>query len=1775
MANFTRTINDEVSLTDDLVLDVGGFAVISETVLVADNATIQLNYGPTVTETVTLAEAVGINTSTILTLTETVEVIEELETGSLLVQSADPETLQVSSPVQLRFDEVTSPSNYAIRPVSPGAVPPVILGVEAGFDILDSGSAVYVLPPEFAMGTTALAQGSLNAGASNILDFSGDAALTVSDISNFIEIQNGSNMGRYQILDVFSSTTPSPRLRVVVDRPLALSDPKNGYVEGFATVVATTMTSVTLRLSHPLVTVGDPLVEIMRVVNRTTGQRFDLIDVLVGATVTIALQDYRTFQATVNPATFTAVVGQRVVVLARVAAKGTWRHITGVNEVTLTTSKMTVGANYIFESTGLLTKETRDPYAVSVPFLLSPSSPDHPRVEDATFFPEDGTVLVEFDQPMRVDDGHFGNPLDYVITGPSTVHVKKVFVKSPTSVSLHTTGFGAGSYTLTVSTSTPKDVAGNPIDPSFNTAIFTAAVPETIRSVFTDRGPIAKPALTLQTGVNATLQTHNEVSLPGATLNVNAIGKYLTLSGGSLNGGTFRIASVITATRARLANASFTLPDPDSGTLTWRLFDPRNGQIADDPSDVVVRVNGTPVVADAVIGLLGQVILPTAPDADDDVQIDYSWCSNPTVEIRRLNSKEFKLNAWNRNVGDAIDKSQHKYRYNNVLVMPESYDPDNSSAVLEQPLLRELHYRAYERAYTPVLNDPSLLLLNSPIHRIAYPSASRLLFESFVSYEGVGLPESLVVNPWVRKGAGTAVASLGTLTLTDDSTGGFPTGHPIFWTRPIDLTFNHVFAMSWRCSLDVLTTSEGVWTGIAAGYSDDLVALVVGFLEVGGIKKIGVLKRGAGDDPTNATAWTGGIDSLDMATGVAANLDWNVLHSFRIFRDLTGGISVFIDGDVEPILRVAPDELPYLEELSGPFDSIQGAFFGSLSRPARSTSAWDFVRYLIQPTNPIQTSVSNFVSYEANNVPEQDAKPWTPVGFHGTETITGGDFLLLDSTSATDVATAGEVGLVGGDYRGFVRFEPLLTVASEVVLDAQLQLLTHTHGVSPYGLTLAVDDGQRLMQLAFFPDRATPKFSYGGRSLPEDFAPYSWQTAGTAPAVMQGRILRISDASTSDGRVYFLDDTTPLASDDRVLASASDYILEFRCRVISFTADGSGFAGAFAQVYDSARLVGALFEVITGVRYVTFHSDGTTLGVSARFAFDWGDGSFHTYRLVKSTGGNLVSLFIDGAFMGSFAYSSFSAPAPDPIGQVSFGSSTPVSSLAQSVVDWAYANTWRVRADQKRYMGLWKGTDSDSLLGYHLPLKVSGQNAQVAGNALGDANAGFIAAGVVAGDKLIVDTGLNRGVYTIASVGSPTTLTLTTPWPSQPTSVSYRIAKETDWSSSRKVRLTRDGTGEVAILLDTDVTPVIRVGYNSIDLPESGVGIIKVLANGLPTFAFGSFDAENLEQSRWDFVRYGLTRNVTEQGIAPHHQFINQWNVMSSPERLFTMLPHELTSFKSSSTGIVPKKAPDFLADPGLPAWTQLNQSTPLMPLTQSFEARGPYPVQTFVSALNRPEDVLNNDGDFTLNDGERRFGLVIPDDVLYASLDVIEQAAGDLELLAPFDDECGVNVSNFTYQKEVCLNYDGAVLPENDTTAPTSWELVSDTPAQVSASAFGGVLTYGTGSTGTKTVYRNNSPLPDHPSLETEASFRLRVLSDTSAGTGASQIKFGLSAPGMTLALTFVTTAIGERFVLVLDQNNGNVLGSASFDFLDGAYHTYRIVRNPGHGVVQVFVDS
>lgn len=1292
--------------------------------------------------------------------------------------------------------------------------------------------------------------------------------------------------------------------------------------------------------------------------------------------------------------------------------------------------------------------------------------------------------------------------------------------------------------------STPLDVAGNPLDPFFTSIAFVGNSPVTPRSIFTDKGPIAKIPYVYFSGSGAVIEGPVTVLLPTANLNSTHVGKRLQFLAGDY-AGSYLITSVLTPTRVKVQGSFIASATP----ITWEVYDPRDGEIADDPSDVEVSINGVQVVPEAVVGLLGQILLPSELQAGDEVKVTYSWIDNPTVEIRRLNSREFKLNGY-RYDNQFAARSKHVYRYANVLPNPAKYTPTDIQANLAQPLLRGLKYRAYERAYTAALNDPNLLRLNSPIHKIAFPPMSRSVSPQFVSYTATQLPEN---DSWLKQGVGPATIENGdTLVVSDTSA-----TETVFWSKSIDLTFEHVFAMTWRMSTST-STPQGVFTGVATGYSDNSRAVVVGYLQDGSETKIGFLK--AGDNPSNLSAWIGGFTSDNLATNAPITVDTSILHSYRMYQDRDGTVRLYLDGDIIESLRVTETDLPFLSDLDTPFSSLQGVFFGSLSKPALNTSRWEFVRYNILPINPYQFEAATFVSYEGDTLAEEASQPWTPLGNGGFETLLDNPTtLLLDATSASDTADT----LISGGFRGFTRIEPLLSRSSNVVLDVNVQLRSQTQGITPNALMAAIDDGDRLIQLSFLSDKKAAYLSYGGRALPD------WASMGTQSVEMVGHTLRITDTSASDGRVYYAEDSFSSSDDRRVLTSTVDYIAEIRTLVRSYTPDGQGFCGVQAETYDGLRSVGLLLREVAGVRYVSLHSDGVVL---TQFAFEWNDSKAHTYRLVKSTGGNLVTVFVDSNFLGSFAYSSFAVPGAGPEGMFSFGSSTALSNGSQSVVDWYYANTWK-KLTTKKFVGIWKGKDNETFSGYHLPLKTRGV-AAINGNTLSDPNVDFVASGVATNDYLVIDDGLNKGTYTVVSVAQHT-LTISGAFPSQPSNTSYRIPLEIDWSVAHRYRLVRTPVGTVALLLDEVEIPFMEIGYSAFDLPSNSIGVPRQLNGALPSISFGAFDPLNLSQSAWDFVRYGVTLAPTEDRIVPHHQRLNQRNVIASPDHLYTTIPHTHTDFWSSSTGIPSQIDPDLLRDPDLIAYTMLNEGTPLVPSTQTYEVRSPQVTQRSVSGLNRPEDVLNTDRDFVLNDGRQVKRLVVPDDVLYNALEVIETTTGETDHIAPFDDRDTFQMGTLHLQGEGCLSYDGLVLPELDTSASTPWQLASDDASHVATSVFGGVLNYGTDGTGTKTIYRNATPLPDAPGLTTEFNFRLKLANDATNGNGDSQVRFGFSAPGMTMALGFVTTTVGERYVLAIDQTNQQVVGGERFDYLDGNFHNYRIVRDPGLGLVSIFIDS
>ena len=1386
-------------------------------------------------------------------------------------------------------------------------------------------------------------------------------------------------------------------------------------------------------------------------------------------------------------------------------------------------------------------------------------------VDLATFIVSNGTVLVQFNRDLGIDSVLI-NPASYVITGPSAITVTHVYMVDANTVALIASGFITGTYLVTVSLSV-EDINGNYLNLSENTALFQAQVPYTARSIYTNKGPIVKPPLTIQTGSQWSVQTKpskysgiiytttlsgdisdtdvhlvvpslagfyvsligyslrvyylkavgsatttltqlidssahfvtgssvavgdnliipsgvnqgtyqvllvtettititttfpaatsvsykvrdpsspfeymrvtgasgtfltvlrginssiakqhlnteeieilgavtiEEVILQGGAFNSSHVGLYVGLDGSTVNGGSYKILGVLSPTRLQV-QASFRAPSSDlnndSVTNTWTLYDPRTGFIADDPSDVVVRVNGnpTPVTVELVIGLLGQIVLAVPPVHGDTVVVDYEWMYDPTVEVRRLNSREFRSNNGN----SRASLTGRPYLYRNVLQRSTGASSrianDDIRAIQPQPLLRDVFYRAYERKYTAALNNPDLLRLNTPKNRTAYPPLTRKLSEVSVTYDADILPEADPVAPWERNGSGVASIVSGDLVVIDNTSGPFPTGQPFYWTRAVDLSFKNIYAATWRMKIDA-TVPDGVFTGISTGWSDNYRAVILGYLLDGGVRKIGFLKRGAGNTLSLIGSW------------LSVEFDWSIFHSYRFLKDINGVVSLFVDGEAVEILQTTEDQLPLLEELDATFNQTQNIFFGSLSREATNQSTWQFVRYLILPTDAKQSAPFVDVSYGQPPpilvLPEDFSKPWTPIGYHGNENIvpsTGG-VLVLDSTSYT----SSQPSLIGGDFRGFTRIEPLLSVSSSVILDFGVSLRTYTHGITQNAVMAAVDDGNFLVQVCFFPTQSQPKVSYPGRSMPQDATPEPWASQGGAPAYMIGRTLRIEDSSVSDGRLFSINDLAASSSLSRIFETSIDYLFEFQCAVISFVQDGTPqrFCGAATDVFDGTRTLGVMLnEDGSSNPLVSLQSDGV---VVASFAFNWKDGLPHTYRVTKNTAGNLVVLFVDNTNIGSAPYTSFAFASGTPA--LSFGSTTITSVFqSKSVVDWYYVNGWRGQPLTatppdylpRHYVGIWKGSDSNSLLGYYLPIKASGR-ANTINNIITDLTADFISDLVQPGNDFIIDDGDNRGVYSIIAPITSTTLYLSANLP-QPaaTVVKYRIPQETDWTTDHTYQVLRDPTGFVGLFQDASSVPLVRIEYNHVNLPPSSSGLPSVINRGLPSVSWGAFDSTNLSQTAWDFVHYAVTTSPIEVQIIPPHQVSNQRNVMASPEHLFGALPHAHTQYSSASTG-VPYQWEAYVNNPSVRAFTKLNEGTPLVPLTQTYRRSRTITIPSPPTGF----------GDSSFGTDLFGAGSLPPvtsttpasTNSLYNNLEVIEKTSGEVDLLSAFSDE-------------------------------------------------------------------------------------------------------------------------------------------------------------------------
>lgn len=386
--------------------------------------------------------------------------------------------------------------------------------------------------------------------------------------------------------------------------------------------------------------------------------------------------------------------------------------------------------------------------------------------------------------------------------------------------------------------------------------------------------------------------------------------------------------------------AAVTGSGPLCGPFTWTVVDPRPGQIADDPADVSVTVNAAPAEVEAVFGLLGAVVLRFKPTTGDTVLVDYDYLVGPGTQIQRLNSPEFNLNQAGNLALSGFPG--HQYRAKAVLM-----DPSDPRLVVSafRPRRTGWKYKALQRAYTAVLNDPTTLLLNVPTNRLTLPVLDAPTPERTLRYDPSSMPQS-ALDPWTPVGSGTAYLVPGgrELVIPDEVAQFGPESRPPFYVHPIDVSgpssVHCAFRLSSECSV-----YDGVHAGPGFGFSDGARMAFAGLLLT---------------DATNLSS------AIVMANGLRSSLSSHLVEpGVHLASDSSDSLDVVPAKDLTSLLILANRvKLMYNRHVA------KGPDVHSAAGAAVATADAETLAQAVALVNELRTAFNAHIASAVHNSPD-------------------------------------------------------------------------------------------------------------------------------------------------------------------------------------------------------------------------------------------------------------------------------------------------------------------------------------------------------------------------------------------------------------------------------------------------------------------------------------------------------------------------------------------------------------------------------------------------------------------------------------------------------------------------------------------------------------------------------------------------------------------------------------------------------------------------------------
>lgn len=743
-------------------------------------------------------------------------------------------------------------------------------------------------------------------------------------------------------------------------------------------------------------------------------------------------------------------------------------------------------------------------------------------------------------------------------------------------------------------------------------------------------------------------------------------------------------------------------------------------------------------------------------------------------------------------------------------------------------------------------------------------------------------------------------------------------------------------------------------------------------------------------------------------------------------------------------------------------------FWGALDRRAASLSDWYFVRYGVEPGVTTQHVRQIVVAAEMNDLPEDDPNNiWFLTQEFGSRIIDAtADQVLLKSTSSNE-----EQGVEGQDLSiGYQRLEPFLTRRLSIDVDTTFQLDSAILGAGDLQYVVRDGTREVQLATIMYEETATERrllnlrsVSLSGLLLPDA---QGWLKSGVLTTErVQGQRMQFGQAQ-GESLVYALDlletgATTDPAGDGR--------IMEARIRVASLTTvDVNGDTGVFfgtdAGPIGATRGVGLQLRQGTPNQVFLFSLE-TGLEVEA-FDFDWEDGELHTYRAVIDPNVGVVTVVVDDVVLGTADYNLFALSSTDTQATLGFASTDTACEVEvedMSVVVVAPDTVGRT-------LGVWLGGDVNDIDNWKIPrtdsLDVPNSDLSAVveemdwtqrirarihrdpnwgvtilrpdlppppsftGNfatQFTEPSAGWI--NVEYRDLPKVPSGSNFGTVIFGAL-DPRSISQT-----RIDEVRYRIYRYASEDVIMPPHMVLNQynvitSGEFTADITVETGTVISANSQTIPLTVLGVTVDRVFsfsyvnsAGQTVTYLPGSFifdkDTQTITVTSFQTLGYYPSQDVPDPvdpsvnnpALIDNTGFVFPPEVVANPLDPAFETPDEFGYNFNTQIPVTVSYAPGkpltknyICSQPLLESTTLINEGTPPYVLSQVGKATAQL---MWGSRINDPNDLLNTDPDFILNDPFRYLGFLFEDPkTQYEDIDFCEVSEGEECRLSSFCDD-------------------------------------------------------------------------------------------------------------------------------------------------------------------------